>query len=81
MGTLIDLDQMTFLICHTNTSGNMTILCQCILKAVSYHHVTVNISFFLFRSQEIICHLECMYTIVIICIDNSKRSIDLIDTA
>ena len=81
MSTLIDLNQMTFLICHAYPSGNMTILCQSIFQTISNHHIMVNIFFFLLRSQEIICHLKCMYSIIVICIDNSKWSVNLINTA
>ena len=59
----------------------MSIICQCVLKLVAYHHVLINAVFILILCKEIICHLKCMTSIIIIRINNGKRSINHIDTA
>ena len=59
----------------------MSIICQCVLKLVAYHHVLINAVFILILCKEIICHLKCMTSIIIIRINNGKRSINHINTA
>ena len=81
MGTLVDLKKMSFFVCDAHTSCHMAILCQSIFQFIADHHISVSIRGIFILCQEIICHLKCMASIIVICIDYNEWSVDFIDTA
>ena len=81
MCSLIDICKISIFICLTDTSGNVAVVCQGVLKAVAYHHILGRYGVLLGLDQEIIRHLKGMGSIIIICIDHHKRSVDLSGTA
>ena len=80
MGSFLNTHQITVCIRLAYTTGYMTILGQCIFQNISYHQIVI---FFivLMGGQEIIYHLKCMTSVVIIRIDNCKRCIQSSQTA
>ena len=58
----------------------MTIVCYCILQKISDHRITILIIILMLRQIIINC-FKRMSSIIIICIDNSKWPVDLINAA
>ena len=58
----------------------MSVICHRIFQTVSHHGITVFVIIFM-RCQIIIDYFKCMTSIIIICIDNSKWPVDLINAA
>ena len=81
MSTLIDLQKIIFLIGNTDSSCHMAIVCKSIFQLVTNHHISVKIFVILVFCQKIICHFKCMTSIVVVCIDNRKRTVNLVNTA
>ena len=59
----------------------MAVVGKGVLQLVANHHILVNTILILVLGKEIISHLKCMTSIIIVCIDNCKWSVDHIDTA
>ena len=73
-------DQFPSLVHLTHTTGYISIFCNSVAKLVAHHSVTELIIIFM-AIQIIINELECLSSIIIICIDNCKRAIDHVLTA
>ena len=58
----------------------MAVVCQCIFQLIAYHHILVNAVFVFVICQEIICHLESMASVIIVCIDHGERSVYFSET-
>ena len=77
MRPLIDILQIIVCIRLADATGYIAIFSQCILNLIANHHIVIFsiLRLFVLRSQVLISHRKCMAAIIIIRIDDRKRSV------
>ena len=80
MGALINFNQVPLFVCHANAARHMSVFSQCIFKPVPYHHILI-LSVIFILCQKPVRHPECIASIIVVRIDDNKRSVHNPDTA